>query len=215
MAGMKSTMSNQAEDLRSLRGIVQGVQSQLDTGITVTSTGDGSASESAIGQSATGVAGDAFRRAKLVRAQEGLAEGDWYVQAFSASLKTITPFVPADANSRTVQNYVLESLLKRNPDTLEWDGLLAKSWQTSDDGLTIDFTLRDNIVFSDGAPLTAADVEFTFAFMMDERIAAPATRAYYDKITAVEALDKNTVRFVFGEPYFNPKGFCLVPAPIV
>ena len=109
-----------------------------------------------------------------------------------------------DASS--VQSYVIETLIQRNPDTLAWDGVLAKSWQVSEDGMTIDFTLADNIVFSDGVPVTAADVEFSFAFVMDERIAAPALRSYYEKIATVEAIDEKTVRFVFAEPYFESLG---------
>jgi len=83
---------------------------------------------------------------------------------------------------------------------------LAESWTASEDGMTLDFTLRDNLSFSDGVALTAADVEFSFNFVMDERIAAPRLRSYYDKIASVEALDDNTVRFVFGEPYFESLG---------
>lgn len=51
-----------------------------------------------------------------------------------------------------MQNYVLESLISRNPDTLEWEGLIAKAWQISPEGLTITFQLRDDVTFSDGKP---------------------------------------------------------------
>ncbi len=211
MAGMRSTISSQADDLRALRTNVQEVQNQIDAGIAVASNreapaDEGNVSEDKLRNAASGGADDTFRRARLARANDDFAEGDWYVRSFSATLKTITPFVSADADAASVQSYVIESLLQRNPDTLEWDGLLAKSWQVSEDGLTIDFTLRDNIVFSDGAPISSADVAFSFSFLMDERIAAPRLRAYYDKIASVEALDKNTVRFVFSEPYFESLG---------
>ena len=216
MAGMRSTISNQADDLRALRTSVQEVQNQIDTGISVASnvetpTVEGVAVEELAVDGETikktsGDVGDPFKRARLAREQNNFAEGDWYVRSFSASLKTITPYISSDADANTVQIYVIESLLQRNPDTLEWDGLLAKSWQVSEDGLTIDFTLRDNLVFSDGAPISSEDVAFSFSFLMDERIAAPRLRAYYDKIASVDALDKNTVRFVFSEPYFESLG---------
>jgi len=206
MAGMRSTISSQADDLRALRTSVQGVQSQLESGISVTSTGVVPAGDESASNGATGNAGDPFRRSRLAREQPDFAEGDWYVRPFTASLKTITPFISSDADARSVQKYVVESLLQRNPDTLGWDGLLAKSWQVSEDGMTIDFTLRDNIVFSDGTPVTSTDIAFSFAFLMDERIETPRLRAYYDKIASVKALDKNTVRFVFAEPYFESLG---------
>lgn len=39
---------------------------------------------------------------------------------------------------------------------------LAESWRISDDGLTMTFTLKDNAVFQDGTPVTAADVKWSF-----------------------------------------------------
>ena len=200
MAGMQSTIASQADDLRALRTSVQNVQGQLDSGIAVASASQSGDS------SAAAPADNAFRRARAAQRNENYAEGDWYVNSFSASLKTVTPVVSTDADASSVQSYVIESLIQRNPDTLAWDGVLAKSWQVSEDGMTIDFTMADNIVFSDGEPVTAADVEFSFAFVMDERIAAPALRSYYEKIATVEAIDDKTVRFVFAEPYFESLG---------
>ena len=39
---------------------------------------------------------------------------------------------------------------------------LATEWSVSDDGLTYTFTLREDVVFSSGNPLTAEDVVFSF-----------------------------------------------------
>jgi len=200
MGSMQSTIASQADDLRALRTTVQSVERQIDEGVAVAAT-----SQSA-GGGGSDSSSSAFKRAKKARQQEGFSEGDWYVDSFSASLKTISPVVSADVDASSVQNYVIESLIQRNPDTLGWDGLLAESWTASEDGMTLDFTLRDNLSFSDGVALTAADVEFSFNFVMDERIAAPRLRSYYDKIASVEALDELTVRFVFAEPYFESLG---------
>ena len=38
---------------------------------------------------------------------------------------------------------------------------LAESWEVSDDGLTVTYTLRDGLVWSDGTPLTADDIAYT------------------------------------------------------
>jgi len=200
MGSMKSTIASQADDLRQLRSTVQSVERQLDEGVLLASAGESAASAGAENRAS------AFQRAKQAQEQDDFSEGDWYVNSFSASLKTITPLVSADADASSVQEYVIETLIQRNPDTLGWDGLLAESWQASEDGMTIDFTLRDNLVFSDGVAVTAADVEFSFKFVMDERIAAPRLRSYYEKIASVEALDDKTVRFVFAEPYFESLG---------
>jgi len=112
----------------------------------------------------------------------------------------------ADVYAANVQSYVIETLLVRNPQTLEWDGLLASEWQVSEDGLSIEFTLRKGIVFSDGVALTAEDVAFSYRFIMDERIAAPRTRSTLNKISSVEAVDSHRVKFIFAEPYFESLG---------
>ncbi|HED39160.1 MAG TPA: ABC transporter substrate-binding protein, partial [Chromatiales bacterium] len=118
-------------------------------------------------------------------------------------LKTMTPLVSSDVYASNVQSYVMESLLIRDPDTLEWVGLIARSWDVSDDGLKLTFRLRKDVVFSDGQPLTSDDVVFTFDFIMNETIAAPRARAYFEKMKSVTALDDYTVVFEFKEPYFN------------
>lgn len=145
----------------------------------------------------------AFRRAKAMTELPDYAQGDWNVYAFGNNLKTITPLVSSDAYASDVQRYVLESLIARNPDSLEWEGLIAKSWQVSDDGLTITFQMRDDVTFSDGEPLTADDVVFTFNFIMNEAIQAPRDRAYLEKIKEVKANGKYEVVFTYKEPYFE------------
>ncbi len=54
--------------------------------------------------------------------------------------------------------------------------LLAESYVVGPDGKTIDVTLRDGVKFSDGKPITTADVEFTLKAVYDERTKAPLFR---------------------------------------
>jgi len=154
-------------------------------------------------ESPEGAVPPAFRRAQEASRQPGFAAGDWRVHALGQGLDTLTPLVSTDAYASEIQNYVLESLLVRHPETLEWQGLLARDWEVAEDGLTITFELRRGLRFSDGEPLTAADVAFSYDFIMDEAIAAPRQRAYYRRVEAVEAVDRHTVVFRFAEPYFN------------
>ena len=190
MSQMRATMQEQAEDLRALRAGLKALDERIASGAVA-------APEPAL------AAAPAFERALAASRLPGYAPGDWLVRAFGVGLETITPLVSHDAYSADVQGYVLETLIARNPDTLEWQGLIARSWEISEDGLTITFRLRDGVTFSDGKPLTADDVAFTFAFIMNETIAAPRHRAYLEKIASVEALAPLEVRFQYREPYFN------------
>ena len=211
MSRMRATMQEQAEDLRALRTDLKALDQRIENGALAAaraaappagSAAAPSAASSDIPPDTPGTA-PVFARALAAARLPGYASGDWLVRAFGVGLSTITPLVSQDAYASDVQGYVQESLLSRNPDTLEWEGLVARSWGISEDGLTITFRLRDGVTFSDGRPLRAGDVAFTFEFIMNEAIAAPRHRAYLDKIESVEAIAPLVVVFRFREPYFN------------
>ncbi len=74
---------------------------------------------------------------------------------------------------------------------------LAKDWKISDDGLVYTFTLRDDVVFSDGSPLVAED--FVFSIMRTKNLKAqPSFLA--DTIASVEAPDDYTLVVTLSEP---------------
>jgi peptide/nickel transport system substrate-binding protein len=195
MSEMETALQEQAKDFRQLRQTYGKLAHNLNAGVVAANANEPSASMKGIPA--------AFKRAKAVTELPDYAEGDWLVQAFGNSLKTITPLVSSDVYASNVQSFVQESLLTRDPETLEWLGAIAESWQVSEDGLRFKFKLRPNVAFSDGTPLTADDVVFTYNFIMDPRIKAPRERAYYEKIASVTAAGPLDVEFVFKEPYYN------------
>ena len=211
MARMRATMQEQAQDLRALRSDLKALDRRVESGALAAARTAAPQAAPAAGPQSTpaGAAHDdpapasVFDRAAAATRLADYAPGDWLVRAFGVGLSTITPLVSQDAYASNVQSYVQESLLSRDPDTLEWEGLIARSWEIGEDGLTITFRLRDDVTFSDGRPLTADDIAFTFAFTMNEAIAAPRDRAYLEKIESVEATSALDVVFRFREPYFN------------
>lgn len=190
---MQRTMDEQANDLRTLRGSVQALDQRIRSG-SIVAEGDKGLNRDIP---------DAFKRAYAMTQLPDYQAGDWLVRAFGQNIETLTPLVSSDVYSSQVQSFVLESLLSRDPDSLEWQGMIANDWQISEDGLTFTFQLRNDVTFSDGEPLEADDVAFTFDFIMNEAIAAPRERAYLSKIESVTAADKYEVIFKFKEPYFN------------
>lgn len=195
MSEIQRNMQEQANDIRDLRGEVRSLNRQLDNGQISSNSKNPTRKKNVMPPS--------FERAYEASRQADYAEGDWLVTAFGTGIKTLTPLVSQDAYSSEVQAYVFESLLSRNPETLEWQGLIAKSWTVSEDGLTISFDMQRDVKFSDGKPLTADDVVFTFNFIMNDLIAAPRERAYLKKIKKVIAVNKYKVTFQYKEPYFN------------
>ncbi|MBD2464317.1 ABC transporter substrate-binding protein [Oscillatoria sp. FACHB-1407] len=73
---------------------------------------------------------------------------------------TFNPVTNAGAND--VLAYIYEGLLTTNGVTGDLEPGIAESWEISDDDLTITFTLREGLQWSDGEPLTIDDVLFSF-----------------------------------------------------
>lgn len=96
--------------------------------------------------------------------------------------------VSMDAH-RTTNDYLvpmnvfdtLFSIKKNDDGSTEIVNSLADSYEISDDGLVYSFALKDGVVFSDGTPLTAEDVKFTF-----ERILTLPESAQTDFVIAID-----------------------------
>jgi oligopeptide transport system substrate-binding protein len=64
---------------------------------------------------------------------------------------------------------------------------LAEGWTTSTDGLTWTFTLRPGLTFSDGVPITAQTVVYSFRRLLSPTTASPFTKMYYAITNAEDA----------------------------
>ena len=67
------------------------------------------------------------------------------------------------------------------------------SWQTSADRMMDKVVLRDDVFWSDGTPITAHDVMFSFKAIMTEQVPVPAVRQGTDKLRWIEAYDDRTL----------------------
>ena len=97
---------------------------------------------------------------------------------------------------------IYSPLYMNNADGINW--FLATDYSVSDDGMTYTFTLRDDVVWSDGEPFTADDVVFTYTEMeKEENLGWAYSQLVYDEGTvAVEKVDDYTVSFTF--PFSTP-----------
>ncbi len=75
-------------------------------------------------------------------------------------------------------------------------GLLAEDATLSEDKLSITFRLNKKAIFSNGKPVTAADVKFSFETLMSD-IANPHYKVYWADIKNCQVIDEKTVRFNF------------------
>jgi peptide/nickel transport system substrate-binding protein len=157
-----------------------------------------SASNQEVGQNT-----DPFFRVYDAKLQPDYALGDWMVDNFPANIAKLTPLISVDLYSRVIERKVVETLAYIDPVTLNYVPLLARSWQVSPDGLTITFQLREGVTFSDGHPFTADDVVFSFDWMMNPKVAAPAARSEIEYTDKVVKISDYEVAFKFKKPYFN------------
>lgn len=70
----------------------------------------------------------------------------------------------------------------------------------SEDGTTFTLSLREGMVWSDGAPITSSDFLFTYEMILSEQN-APVSVSPYDRIASITAPDDLTVVIEFPEPY--------------
>lgn len=84
----------------------------------------------------------------------------------STKTALIQPLDPVERDMMSIYDLVYESLVYIDDDYLPQPGL-CESWEESGNGKTWTFTLRKNITFSDGTPLTAHDVVATAQYILD------------------------------------------------
>ena len=114
-----------------------------------------------------------------------------------------------DEDNNPVPNLVTEIPTEEN------DGI-------SEDGRTITLKLRDDIVWSDGTPITSADFKFTYDMLLADSNAV-ASRSPYDLVETFETPDESTVVVTFAEPYApwlsslfsGSAGISIVPAHVL
>ena len=110
----------------------------------------------------------------------------------------LDPRLASDANSAHIDGLLFSSLLERDAQ-MNLHGDLAESWEIPDP-LTYIFHLRQAVRFSDGRPVTSADVKSTFDFIRNPANHSPK-RGAFRLVTSIDTPDPATVIFHLKEPY--------------
>jgi len=129
--------------------------------------------------------------------------GGRLVMSLRGEPKTLNPLIAADARSREVIGVMQADLVHINRATQLTEPSLAKSWKVSPNGLEYTLVLRQGIKFSDGQPLDADDVLFTFRVYLDEKVHATQHDFLIvgGKPISVRKLDAYTLVFQLAKPY--------------
>jgi peptide/nickel transport system substrate-binding protein len=121
-------------------------------------------------------------------------KGGRLTQGVLGTFDSLNPFIVKGLALPQIRGYVVESLLARSydePFTLY--GLLAYTVETDAERTHVTFTLNPAAKFSDGQPVTAEDVIFSWQLLRDK--GRPNYRTYSSKVAKAEALSDRVVRF--------------------
>jgi peptide/nickel transport system substrate-binding protein len=136
--------------------------------------------------------------ASLPYVDPGAPKGGRLTEGVLGTFDSLNPLIVQGVPLQPIRGYVVESLLARDydePFTLY--GLLARTVETDDARTFVTFTLDPAAHFSDGTPVTADDVMFSWALLRDH--GRPNHRTYYSKVAKAAILDPRTVRFDFAD----------------
>ncbi|MBR1266030.1 ABC transporter substrate-binding protein [Bradyrhizobium sp. AUGA SZCCT0222] len=124
-------------------------------------------------------------------------KGGRLVWGLLGTFDSLNPFIVRGLALQQIRGFVVESLMSRgNDEAFTLYGLLARSVETDDIRSYVTFHLDPRARFSDGKPVTADDVLFSWALLRDR--GRPNHRQYYAKVAKAEAPDPLTIRFDFG-----------------
>ncbi len=114
--------------------------------------------------------------------------------ALQGTYDSLNPLIVLGVAPDVVPRYVLQSLMKRSLDEpFTVYGLVARSAEMPEDRSAIVFNLDPRARFSDGKPLTAEDVRFTFEMLKTH--GKPFHRSSFGQVKAVEVTNPHRIRF--------------------
>jgi peptide/nickel transport system substrate-binding protein len=131
---------------------------------------------------------------RLSYADPAAPKGGRLVQGVLGTFDNLNPFIVRGIAPQSIRGYVVESLMARGydePFTLY--GLLARKVETNPQRSFVTFHLDPAAKFSDGKPVTAEDVLFSWQLLRDK--GRPNHRTYYAKVAKAEVIGDGAVRF--------------------
>lgn len=129
--------------------------------------------------------------------------------------KSLNYYVDNNTYTHQIFGLMFETLLWVDPVTSEFTPGLANRWAISDDKLTYTFEIDPDAAWSDGRPVTAEDVKWTFDQIMDPKNATGASKVALGVFGSPEILGPRTVRFHAKESHWRnllaASGFEIMP----
>ncbi len=125
--------------------------------------------------------------------------GGTLVVGYQVEIPQLEPHTSPGTSSVRFHQLIYNSLLKFDDNLQPVGDLVQDGWKVSDDGLTYTFTLRPNLKFHNGDPVTADDVKFTIERILDPKVPAIG-RSFISSVASVDAPSADTVVLHLSKP---------------
>ncbi|HEY0673832.1 MAG TPA: ABC transporter substrate-binding protein [Longimicrobiales bacterium] len=143
---------------------------------------------------------------------QGGGEGGTVTVGMRADFQPINSITAGDQYTIELINYALFTPLIQYDEKLGVRPYLAERWDMTANDIT--FTLRRDVKWHDGRPVTAQDVKFTFDMAKDPAAGSLVGSAYLPMVKSAEAVDSYTVKFTFAGPHAQAlEDFWWAPMP--
>jgi len=110
--------------------------------------------------------------------------------------KSLNYYLDNNVLSSEIFGAMFETLLSMNPLSMEYEPSLASNWSISDDKKEFTFTINKKARWSDGTPVTASDVKFTYNIIMDPKNLTGPHKVDMERFYPPDLIDDYTIRFV-------------------
>ena len=136
--------------------------------------------------------------------QQNVKKGGHVVEANISDIKTLNPVLISDTASNQVSGMIYDGILSSRANGDLFPQIAKDLPKTSSDGLTYTITIRDNAKFTDGSPVTADDVKFTYDLMFDpayKDVNSPRRGDLETYVQSITVKDPKTVVFQLKKVY--------------
>ncbi len=136
-------------------------------------------------------------------ASEFAEKGGMLVAYLGPYPKSFNYYLDLNTMSAELFGQFYETLLTQHPVTLEMEPMLADRCVLGDDRRTFTFHMDPRAEWSDGRPVTAEDVRWTFSAVMDPKNLTGPHKIGLERFDPPEVLDESTIRFVAKEEHWE------------
>ncbi len=136
-------------------------------------------------------------------ANKNAVKGGSYTTWGSSYPKSLNMWLDYNSFSKEVMELLFEGLATLHSTENEPVGILAESWEISDDQKTFTFKIHPKAEWSDGNPITAEDVQFYYDVMMNKENLTSLWRVDLKRFERPELIDSKTVRISANEVHWS------------